>query len=178
MAGTIVFDVETKHLADEVGGWAHIRRLGLSVAVTYDPQHEVYQTYLEEQARDLVAALRSATLVVGFNVFRFDYEVLRAYTNDPLQDLPTLDMLQDLYRTLGWRPRLDDLASATLGVGKGADGVQAVQWYRSGEMDRLIDYCRRDVEVTWRIYEFGRRHQYVEVWERGHRKRRVPVVWR
>ena len=178
MAGTLVFDVETRRLADEVGGWGHIRELGLSVAVTYDPEREEYQTYLEEQACELVAALRGATLVVGFNVLRFDYEVLRAYTDDPLLDLPTVDILQDLYRSLGWRPRLDDVARATLGTAKGADGFQAVQWFRSGQLGKLIDYCRRDVEVTWRIYDFGRHNRFVRVLQRGYQTRPVAVTWR
>lgn len=178
MASTLVFDVETQRLVGEVGGWGHIRRLGLSVAVTYDPEREEYRTYLEDQARDLVAALRNATLIVGFNVLHFDYEVLRAYTGDPLLDLPTVDILQHLYRSLGWRPRLDDVARATLGIAKAGDGFQAVEWYRSGQMDKLMDYCRRDVEATWRIYDFGRRNRFVRVPQRGYQIRTVPVTWK
>jgi DEAD/DEAH box helicase domain-containing protein len=177
MSGIVVFDVETKKLAEEVGGWDHIRDLGLAVGVTYDAETGLYQTYREDQALVLVAALRAATLVVGFNLLRFDYEVLRAYTQDPLLDLPTTDILRDLYRALGWRPRLADVASATLGEAKHADGLQAVQWFRSGQVQKVIDYCKHDVEVTWRIYEYGRMHRYVQVWDRSRRARRVPVIW-
>jgi DEAD/DEAH box helicase domain-containing protein len=177
VSGLLVFDVETKNLAEEVGGWDHIRDLGLAVAVTYEPETGTYRSYQEAQAGDLVDALRAAKLVVGYNVLRFDCEVLRAYTEDTLADLPTVDILRDLYRALGWRPKLDSVAGATLGEHKSADGVQAVEWFRTGQVQRVIDYCRQDVEVTWRLYEFGRSHRYVQVWERGGRARRVPVTW-
>jgi hypothetical protein len=49
-------------------------------------------------------------LVAGFNVLTFDYEVLAAYTSEPLRNLPTTDMLDHIYRKLGFRVKLDDLS--------------------------------------------------------------------
>jgi len=177
MRNIVVFDVETQYLADEVGGWSHIRDMGLAVAVTYHAAEDVYHDYIEEQVDDLIAALRGADLVIGYNVLRFDYEVLRAYSDDPLTDLPTLDMLRDLHRTLGWRPKLDSIAAATLGEGKSADGLQAVRWFREGKLDEVIAYCRKDVEVTWRVYDFGRKNGHVLYHDRRRRARKVPVRW-
>ena len=177
MCNIVVFDVETQHTADEVGGWGNIRGMKLAVAVTYHAAEDVYRDYVEEQAGDLIAALREADLVVGYNVLRFDYEVLRAYTDDPLNDLPTVDMLRDLHHTLGWRPKLDGLAAATLGEGKSADGLQAVRWFREGKLDEVIAYCRKDVEVTWRVYDFGRKNGYVQYHDRRRRVHKVPVRW-
>ena len=176
-APLLVFDLETQRIASEVGGWSHIRDLGLSVGVTYDPEADAYQVYTETEIDALIHALRSARLIVGYNLLRFDYEVLRAYTTDPLDDLPTVDMLQDLYRALGWRPKLDDVAAATLHLRKSGDGLAAVRWFRTGQLDKVIDYCKRDVEVTWRVYDFGRRNRYVLVHDRHWRERRVPVAW-
>lgn len=176
-APLLVFDLETQRLASEVGGWSHIRDLGLSVGVTYDPEMDAYQVYTEQEVDALIRALRSARLVVGYNLLRFDYEVLRAYTADPLDNLPTVDMLRDLYRLLGWRPQLSDLAAATLDLRKSGDGLDAVRWFRTGQLDKVIDYCKRDVEVTWRVYEFGRKSGYVLIFDRQWRKRRVPVAW-
>jgi DEAD/DEAH box helicase domain-containing protein len=149
----------------------------LAVGVTYHAAENVYRTYLEQDAELLVAALRQADLVVGYNLLRFDYEVLRRYTEDALLDLPTMDMLDDIHRTLGWRLKLDDVAAATLGEGKSADGLQAVRWFRQGELQKVIDYCRRDVEVTWKVYQFGRKNGYVKYRDRSWRMRRVPVRW-
>jgi DEAD/DEAH box helicase domain-containing protein len=177
MHKTIVFDLETQHTADEVGGWGNIRDMRLAVAVTYDTAMDVYRDYTEQDADRLIATLRGADLVVGYNVLRFDYEVLRAYTEDPLSDLPTVDMLQDLYHALGWRPRLDGVAAATLGERKSADGLQAVRWFRQGQLDKVVAYCRRDVEVTWQVYDYGRRNGYVQYRDRQYRTHRVPVRW-
>ncbi len=174
---TVFFDLETQYLADEVGGWHHIRDMKLSVGVTYSTANEVFRRYTEETVSDLIAELRAADLVVGFNLLRFDYEVLRAYTDDPLQDIPTVDMLQDLYRTLGFRVSLDAVASATLGATKSADGIKAVEWFRRGEIDKVMAYCERDVEVTRQVYEFGQKNRYVNYRDRYYRVKRVPVVW-
>jgi DEAD/DEAH box helicase domain-containing protein len=177
MQNIVVFDVETKHTADEVGGWSNIRDMGLAVAVTYSAVNDVYRDYTEQDVNLLIAALRGADLVVGYNLFRFDYQVLSAYTSEPLAELPTVDMLRDLHRVLGWRPKLDDVAAATLGERKSADGLAAVRWFREGKLERVIDYCRRDVEVTWKVYTFGKRNGYVQVKGRSWRTQRVPVRW-
>lgn len=177
MKNTIIFDLETQFAADEVGGWSNIRDMRLAVGVTYNVETDTYSSFTEKEADVLIKTLQEADLVVGYNLLRFDYEVLRAYTDDPLSDLPTVDMLQDLYRALGWRPKLDDLAAATLGERKSADGLQAVRWFREGQLDKVIDYCRRDVEVTWLVYEFGQRNGYVQYRDRRWRVHRVPVRW-
>ena len=178
MRNILAFDLETQYTADEVGGWHNIRDMRLSVAVTYNAANDVYSEYTEAEVDRLIAALKGADLVVGYNLLRFDYEVLRAYTDDPLSDLPTVDMLQDLYRTLGWRLKLDAVAAATLGAGKSADGLQAVRWFRQGQIDKVMAYCRRDVEVTWLVYQFGQRNGYVQYHDRRRRIHRVPVNWR
>jgi DEAD/DEAH box helicase domain-containing protein len=177
MRNIIVFDLETQYTADEVGGWHNIRDMRLAVAVTYNAAMEVYRDYTEQEVDRLITTLRAADLVVGYNVLRFDYEVLRAYTDDPLSALPTVDMLQDLHRVLGWRPKLDNVATATLGERKSADGLQAVRWFRQGQLDKVMAYCRRDVEVTWQVYQFGRRNGYVQYHDRRWRLHKVPVKW-
>jgi DEAD/DEAH box helicase domain-containing protein len=177
MRNIVVFDLETQYTADEVGGWRNIRDMRLAVAVTYNAAMDVYCDYTEQEVDRLVATLRGADLVVGYNVLRFDYEVLRAYTTERLDEIPTLDMLDDLYRTLGWRPSLDAVAAATLGETKSADGLQAVRWFRQGQLDKVIAYCRRDVEVTWKTYQFGRHNGYVQYRDRKWRVHKVPVQW-
>jgi DEAD/DEAH box helicase domain-containing protein len=177
MRHIIAFDLETQYAADEVGGWHNIRDMRLAVAVTYDATDDIYRDYTEQEVDLLIATLRGADLVVGYNVLRFDYEVLRPYTDAPLSDLPTVDMLKDLYQTLGWRPKLDTIAVATLGETKSADGLQAVRWFRQGQLDKVIAYCRRDVEVTWKVYKFGRRNGYVQYHDRRRRVHKVQVQW-
>ena len=60
--------------------------------------------------------LRAADRVVGYNIKGFDYEVLRGYTDEDLQKLPTFDMMYDLEDRLGFRPKLESVAVRVPGV--------------------------------------------------------------
>jgi DEAD/DEAH box helicase domain-containing protein len=173
----VFFDLETQRTFDEVGGRRNIRKLGLSVAVTYSTADGEFRRYTEETVDDLIAELKAADLVVGFNVLRFDYEVLRAYTDEVFDGIATVDMLDHIYRRLGFRVSLDNLAGATLGAAKSADGLQAVRWYRQGRIDEILDYCQQDVEVTRQLYEYGRQQKHLKYQDRSYRTQMVPVSW-
>ena len=177
MSNTVFFDLETKYLADQVGGWKNIHKMELAVAVTYSTADGAYHHFIEDQAAQLVAHLQQADLVVGFNLYRFDYTVLQPYTDVKLDQLPTADMLRDLHRQLRFRVSLDSVASATLGVTKSADGVQAVRWFHQGKVDQVIAYCERDVQVTRDVYEFGRENGFVRYLDRRYGVKKVPVRW-
>ena len=174
---TVFFDVETQRSFDEVGGRHNNRKLGLSAAVTYSTADGEYRHYTEETVLDLIAELKAAGLVVGFNVLNFDYEVLRAYTGDPLDDIETVDMLDHIHKRLGFRVSLDNLASTTLKTSKSADGLQAVRWYKQGRMQEILDYCQQDVEVTRQLYEYGKQHKHVKFRDRNYRIKVVQVNW-
>lgn len=173
----VFFDVETQRTFDEVGGRHNIRKLGLSVAVTYSTAGGTFRHYTEETVDDLIAELMAADLVVGFNVLKFDYEVLRAYSGERLDRLPTVDMLDHIYKRLGFRVSLDSLAASTLGTAKSADGLQAVRWYKQGRIQEILDYCQQDVEVTRQLYEYGKQYKHVKFRDRNYREQMVPVSW-
>jgi DEAD/DEAH box helicase domain-containing protein len=177
VTNTLFFDLETQKTFDDVGGRHNTRQLGLSVGVTYSTADQDYHVYTEDDVKDLVQDLSQADLVVGFNVLRFDYEVLRAYSDHPFTQIPTVDMLDHVYRALGFRVSLDSLASATLSAKKSADGLAAVRWYKTGQMDKIIKYCKQDVKVTKELYEFGQKNGYVQFLDRSYRLKKVPVRW-
>ena len=182
---TLLFDLETLRSAAEVGGWGNAHRMGLALAVVCRLEDDRFEVFREGDARALAAALRAARLVVGFNVRRFDYRVLAGYTGADYNRLvPTLDLLEDVRRALGFRLRLDDIARATLGFGKltdgngkSADGLQSLAWVREGRLDLVEAYCRHDVEVLRDLYLFGRREGYVVWRDREERRLRLPVRW-
>lgn len=173
----VFFDVETQRSFDEVGGRHNISKLGLSAAVTYSTTDNAFHHYTEETVGDLIAELQAADLVVGFNVIRFDYVVLQPYSDEPLKKIPTVDMLDHIHKRLGFRVSLDNLAGATLGAAKSADGLQAVRWYKQGRIQEILDYCQQDVEVTRQLYEYGKRHKHLQFQDRNYRVQRVPVNW-
>jgi len=177
MKNIVYFDLETQKSADEVGGWDHISRMGMSIAVTYSSARSDYRIYGEKQVDDLVKELQRADLVVGFNNLRFDYEVLHGYTALDLRQLPTLDMLVGLQNQLQHRLSLDSIATATFGVEKTAEGMQAIEWFRQGKLIDIAEYCCYDVKLTRLIHEFGCHNRQLHYHNRFGKKLTVPVSW-
>jgi DEAD/DEAH box helicase domain-containing protein len=175
----VVFDLETQNLFEDVGGRSNIAALKMSVAVTWSSLRNDFAVYWEKDVPALIAELKSAGRVIGFNIKGFDYEVLRPYApQERLHFLPTLDIMDDLFRSLSFRVSLDSVARATLGDAKSASGLQAVQWWREGQLDLLAEYCRTDVDVTRRIYEFGCANGIVHYFTRLGSKQKVEVNWK
>ncbi len=178
MAKNIVyFDLETQKSADEVGGWDKINRMGMSVGVTYSTSRGDYRIYGEKQVNDLLTDLQRADLVVGFNILRFDYEVLHGYTPYDLTQLPTLDMLVELQNTLNHRLSLDSIATATFGVEKTAEGLQAIEWFKQGKLAEIAEYCCYDVKITKLVHEHGVNQRQLHYMNRFGKKLTVPVKW-
>ncbi|MBM3326422.1 MAG: DUF1998 domain-containing protein [Calditrichaeota bacterium] len=144
----IIFDLETQLSADDVGGWSNISKMRLAYASVYRFPKDEWLDYWEPDAAKLIEVLRSADLVVGFNIMRFDYEVLRGYSDANLRKLPTYDIMIELQKYLGHRLSLNQVAAATLGAAKSADGLQSLEWWQRGEYKKVALYCRQDVAVT------------------------------
>jgi len=177
MKNIVYFDLETQKSAEEVGGWDKISRMGMSVGVTYSTARGDYRIYGEKQVNDLLTDLQRADLVVGFNVLRFDYEVLHGYTSLDVRQLPTLDMMVDLQNTLNHRLSLDSIATSTFGVEKTAEGLQAIEWFKQGKLAEIAEYCCYDVKITKLVHEYGVRHKQLHYSNRFGKKQTVPVKW-
>ena len=174
----VYFDVESQKLFHEVGG-RDASKLGLACGVTWSTLRNDFAVYWEKDAAALVAELKAADRVIGFNILHFDYEVLRPYAlNENFRRFRSTDMLQDIYRALNFRLSLDSIAKATLGMAKTADGLQSVEWFRNGELDKVAEYCKSDVDITRRVYEFGRNHGFVYYYSKLGSKLKVAVNWK
>ena len=150
----------------------------MSVGVTYSTAQDRYRIYPEPEVNDLIEELRRADLVVGFNVLRFDYEVLAGYSPffDPDQ-VPTLDMLVDLQKSLTHRLSLDAVATATLGIEKTSEGMQAIHWFREGKLLEIADYCCFDVKITRLVHEYGCTNGQLHYRTRSGQKATVSGQW-
>lgn len=175
----VFFDLESQNLFEDVGGRENIDKLRVACGVTWSSQRNDFAVYWEKDVPALIEELRSATKIVGFNLRGFDYLVLQPYAPDVrFASLPTLDMLLDLQKILGFRVSLDSVASASLGALKTADGVQSVSWFRDGELDKVAEYCKADVDITRRVYEFGRDHGHIFYKSKLGSKLKVDVKWK
>jgi DEAD/DEAH box helicase domain-containing protein len=173
----VYFDLETKHSADDVGGWSHIDKMGMSIGVTYSTARGDYKVYGEPEVEDLIKEIQRADLVVGFNHIRFDYRVLDGYSIFDFSQVPSLDMLIVLNEKLGHRLKLDSIAQATLGCEKSAEGLQALEWYKQGKMAEIAEYCCFDVKITKLVHEYGAAHGHLFYNNRFGNKLKVEVEW-
>lgn len=171
----LVFDLETQRSADEVGGWHNAHLMRISLAVIHDSLEQRYTTFFEADVGELLARLACADLVIGFNVRRFDYRVLRGYTDDDLSSLPTFDLLDEIHARLGFRVSLAHLGEETLGESKSADGLQALQWWKEGRLDQIEEYCRRDVALLRDLFDHAREHGHLLFRSRRGGRVRVPL---
>lgn len=174
----VYFDLETKRTANDAGGWDKKRDMGMSVGVTYSTASGEYRIYPEAEVDDLVEELRRADLVVGYNHINFDYEVLMGYTVLDLQyQVPSLDLMVEVEKAAGKRLPLEAVAQATLGIGKIAEGLDAIRWYREGKFREIAEYCCFDVKVTRLVHEFGWKNKEVYFLDRSGNKHRLEVGW-
>lgn len=157
----VVLDIETRESFQDIGGFEP-SRLTLSVAGVYDAATGSERSYRAEQLPELAEVLRQTPRVVGYNLLGFDYAVLKSVFSFDPYTLPTVDLFDHLQRVLGFRPKLDDVARATLGKGKSGNGLDAIRLYQEGNWDALTRYCLDDVHITKEIYEYGLQHGHVK----------------
>lgn len=175
----IVYDIETKRAFDEVGGREAFTKLGISVLGAYDYSEDTYTVFEEAELGRFAKRLELKPLLVGFNSRRFDTPILQTYVRFDLKSLPQLDIMEQLVKALGHRVSLDSVARATLGRTKLGSGLDALKYYRNGEMDKLKSYCLEDVRITKEVFEYGAAHgELLYTPKFGAGKARAPVSWR
>jgi DEAD/DEAH box helicase domain-containing protein len=173
-----VFDLETQRSAAEVGGWHNSHLMRVAVAVLYDVKEERFYTFFERDVSALLSKMKEYDLVVGFNIKKFDYHVLQAYAMPgELKDIPTFDLCEYVSEKLGHRLSLNHLAQKTLHVQKTADGLQSLAWFKAGELDKVTDYCKRDVEITRDLFVHGLEQGYLMFEDREGRLLRLVTPW-
>jgi DEAD/DEAH box helicase domain-containing protein len=168
-------DLETQRSAEDVGGWHNAHLMRLALAVVYDGREGRFETYREADVEALLDKLGAADLVIGFNLLRFDYRVLRGYTDRDLRALPTYDLLEAIHGRLGFRVSLGHLGEETLGEPKSADGLQALQWWKEGRLEEIERYCRKDVALVRDLFEHARCHGHLLFRTRRGERVRVPL---
>lgn len=147
----IVFDIET---TGPING-PDPTTLDISVVCIHDSETNEYSCYEESEFDKLWAIIEKADMLIGYNSDGFDVPILNKYYPGDLTHIKSLDLLKEIRKSLGRRLKLDNVAEATLGVGKSANGLQAIVWWKNGEVQRVKDYCTQDVKVTKEIYEYA-----------------------
>tara|TARA_B100000678_G_C17977573_1_gene409656 strand:- start:3 stop:575 length:573 start_codon:yes stop_codon:yes gene_type:complete len=161
----IIFDIETKNIFEDVGS-NNPADLDLSVICTYDSETGQYQSFLEDQLDDLWPIMRAADMYITYNGNYFDIPLLQKYAPFNLSDVRHLDLFEEVYKSSGKKLGLGGIAETTLGIGKSGHGLDAVAWWNSGEIDKIIKYCIDDVKVTKAVYDYAREHKHLKFTDR------------
>lgn len=150
----IVFDIETSNIFQEVGS-NDPAALTISVVGIYDSQSGTYTAFLQEDFGKLWPILEGADMLITFNGDHFDIPLLNKYYPGDLFKIKSLDILKEMQKSAGRRMKLDQIAEGTLGVNKGGYGLDAVRWWREGEIEKVKKYCLEDVRITKDLYDYA-----------------------
>jgi DEAD/DEAH box helicase domain-containing protein len=150
----IVFDIETRNSPSDFGKWDPTL-LDISILAIHDSETDSYSTYTVEELPKLWPILERSDMLIGFNSEHFDIPLLNKYYPGDLTKLKSLDILKEIRKAYGRRMKLDQLAEGTLGQKKSGHGLEAIQWWKNGEIEKIKKYCVDDVRITKEIYDFA-----------------------
>jgi DEAD/DEAH box helicase domain-containing protein len=153
----ITFDIETRNIVPNSA--FSMENQELTICCIHDSETGEYSSFLKEDLPKLWGILERADILVGYNSDHFDIPILNRYYSGDLTKIKSIDLLKEVRNVLGRRLKLDNLAEATLGRNKTADGMQAVTWWDEGKIDLVREYCIADVKITRELYDYARKHK-------------------
>jgi len=157
----IVFDIETTDTLPYLNEKT-VPTLDIAILGAYDSRTDKYTSYTAEELVNFWPLIENTDALIGFNSDTFDIPLLNKYYPGDLTNMKSIDLLTDVYKSLGRRIRLNNLAEATLGEGKSANGLIAIEWWQKGEVQKVRDYCLQDVKVTKDLFEYAREHGIIK----------------
>lgn len=154
----LVFDIETKNIFQDVGS-NDPADLDISIVGLYDYETNSYKSFSQEEFEEMWSYFQKADVLITFTGEHFDIPLLNKYYKKAgLGDLKTirsLDVLKEIKTQYGRRMKLDQIAEGTFGINKSGNGLEAVTWFRTGEIEKIRKYCLEDVKITKDVYEFA-----------------------
>lgn len=147
------FDLEAQHSAAEVGGFQHMNRMGISVAVAWEWPCQVFHVFESHQTKDFGRLLRSVDRLVGYNIHHFDIPILKASKCRIPARLQIVDLLIEIERQCGRRFSLDSMLKANFGVGQGnAEPLHNIRLWKERRLVELAANCINDVVGMQRLF--------------------------
>lgn len=157
----IIFDIETQNTFNEVGS-NNVTDLNISIVCIYDSELREYLSFSTNELNDLWPIIEKTDMLIGYNSDHFDIPLLDKYYQGDLTQIKSLDILKEIQKAIGKRIRLDQIAEATIGENKSGHGLQAVAWWKQGELEKIRKYCLDDVRITKEVYDFALKNGYLK----------------
>ncbi len=170
----IFLDIETQNIFTEQKRTTD--HLKISYIGIIDEQGKKYDIW-ENDMDKLKKILYKGDIITGYNILYFDMPVIANYLGDKVNELPMLDLMVAAQKAVGFRPKLDYLANATLGYGKTGNGLDAVKYYANNELDKLKSYCLKDVKITKELYDYGEKKGHIKYFDRKGFAKKAKINW-
>ena len=162
----ITFDIETKNTFEDIGENTP-EKLDISIVCIHDSETDFYDSFLEDDFDRLWPILEKADMLIGYNSDHFDIPLLNKHYLGNLNKIKSLDILKEIYKSSGRRMKLDNVAETTLGEGKSGHGLEAVTWWKTGEIDKIRQYCLDDVRITKAVYDYAMKNSLLKFKDQG-----------
>ena len=169
----VVFDIETQNIFSDVGS-ADPAALDIAIVGIYDSETDSYSSYLAEELSPLWQILERTDLLIGFYSEHFDLPLLNKYYPGDLSRIKHLDILKEIRKQYGRGMKLDQLAEGTLGRNKSGHGLEAIKWWKAGEVEKVREYCLDDALITKEIYDFAILNQKL-IFKDGRELKEIPL---
>jgi len=150
----VTFDIETSNIFADIET-NNPADLDLAIVCVHDSQTDSYTSYVQSELPQLWPLLTETDMLVGYNSDHFDIPLLNKYYPGDLTQIKSLDLMKELQQIIGRRVRLDAVAEATLKINKSGDGLQALRWWRDGLVEKVREYCIKDVEITRGVFDYA-----------------------
>jgi DEAD/DEAH box helicase domain-containing protein len=189
MNDILSIDIETKNLSSEIGGWNNLHMFKVACATTWDGTNGI--VYIDKELKcdwdtddsvvvkslrqlkyDLDDHYQKGGVLLGHNINAFDLPVLRDsmdiyITRKYLQNKHErcIDTSAYITKEAGKRVHLDNLCKCTLNEQKIMESVESVYKWRDGKYDEVAEYCLKDSQLTYDLWDHGRKEGFVKFYD-------------
>ena len=201
MSNVLSFDIETKNLSYDIGGWENTHLFKVACVTTWDGNNGVI--YIDEEIGELkkednveIKSLRELKydlddhfqkggILLGHNIHAFDLPVLRdamdiyivrKYLEDKANRC--IDTSAYLLKNHGKRIHLDNLVKNTISDQKNMSSIDSVFKWNQGLYSSVADYCLKDSQLTYDLWMHGKDNGIVKYFDEVENKfEELSVDW-
>ena len=186
MTDVMALDIETGNYSWEIGGWDKHSLFEPTVVCTWDGSDghvfskeeievegaQVHPLHPRELGDHLQKHIDEGGVILGHNIRKFDLPVLNAaldcWTAGDLMSksesiIDTKLLVSKAAVAHGQiATALDVLARTTLDIGKSMKSADAPEAWRDGRYIEVAEYCLKDCQLTFDLYQYGRENGIVK----------------
>tara|TARA_R100000908_G_C3744906_1_gene140470 strand:- start:626 stop:1234 length:609 start_codon:yes stop_codon:yes gene_type:complete len=182
MSDIMALDIETSNYSWEIGGWDNKALFDVSVVATWDGKDAhiftkedvlldgatTHKLHPRELGDHITAHVQKGGKILGHNIIGFDFPVLKQSLDcyaigDVMQKADNIIDTKLLFQKASLpygklETNLQSLVSHTLGKSKSMKSEDAPKGWRAGKYTEVCDYCVKDAQLTYDIYQYGKKN--------------------